>query len=370
MATEDWQYIITRLDGRGNETVLDWDVPIGDVVLTSTLSGPDTFDGTIAPEFANLKAADGSPLIVPWATAIYASVYGVCRLGVIVTSLRARESNLDIEGIGFAGYLQGMPYVDRYKDFGGQDPANVVRHMWEHAQGRDRGNLGLQVSGLDTNVRLATKKENEVDSSLRTVALSWDTTHDMGDLMDDLAAWTPFDYRERHVFNGDGVDHFLDFGCPRVGSRREDLRFVVGENIMLMPDSVDDGEDYASEVLVLGAGEGSKMKRIVESRPGETRLRRPVVVSDRSLRSVATCTTRAKKELYLRRGLPEIAQVQLVEHANAWISSVEVGDQILVQTGPEGWQGDQAYWARVTSLTIRPEEVGCMYLTLSRMDGV
>lgn len=369
----EWSYTVTRLHGDGTETVLDRDVPIGDVVLTSTLSGPDAFDGTISPEIASLKAEDGSPLIVPWSTAIYALMDQHIRLGVIVTSLRARNDSLDIEGVGFSGYLRDMPWLTAGKDYAGWDSLRAVRDIWATVQNYPRGNVGLQIVGDSaTGQKFGTVKAAEKDSEVKPLVLSWETTHDLADVVDDLAMWSPFDYYEHHEFIGetDEIAHHLHVGSPTVGNKLTDLRFMVGENVTEVPDVLDDGAEYASEVLILGAGEGSKMLRSSISRQGETRLRRPVVVSDRGLRSQSSVNQRANVELVHRKGLPEVEQIVLSEHPNAPLWSVWPGDQILVQTGPWGWQGDLSYWAKVIEITTRPQEPTSRTLRLQRVEGM
>lgn len=366
----DWQYVISRLSGAGTETVLDWDVPLGGVVLSSALSGPDSMSGVISPELATLKASDGRALITPWASALYAVKDDRVRLGCIVTDLRARDNALTIDGVGFSGYLQGMPYNGSDKDFGGQDPLSVVEWAWAEAQRHPRGNIGMRVENKATPIRLASKAQAEADSGRKSVQVSWQTTHDLGKLVDELAAFTPFDYREDHTFSGNTIQHHLRIGYPKLGARLTNLRFVVGENVIVMPDSIDEGSDYASEVLVIGAGEGKKMQRYWVPRMNETRLRRPVVVSDKSLRSPGMLQHRAKQELSLRLGLPEIAEIKVIDHPNAPLGSVSPGDDIFLQTGPEGWQGDLGFWARVLEVTVRPDEPGSITLSLARVEGV
>jgi len=366
----DWQYVISRLSGAGTETVLDWDVPLGGVVLSSALSGPDSMSGVISPELATLKASDGRALITPWSSALYAVKDDRVRLGCIITDLRARDSSLTIDGIGFSGYLQGVPYTGTVKDFGGQDPLSAVEYAWAHAQSQKNGNIGLQVENKSTKVKLATKKAAEKDSSLKTVEMSWETTHDLGKLVDELAIWAPFDYREDHTFSGNTIQHHLRIGYPKLGARKTNLRYVVVENVIVMPDSIDEGGDYASEVIVLGAGEGNKMVRASVPRTTETRLRRPVIVSDKSLRTPQQVSTRARLELDLRRGIPEIAEIKVIDHPNAPLGAVMPGDEIFLQTGPEGWQGDLGFWARVLEVTVRPDDPGSITLSIARVEGV
>lgn len=377
----DWQYVVSRLNGNGTETVLEWDVPMDGTVLTSTLSGPDAFGGTIHPELAGLKARDGQPLIKPWNTAVYSLLDGRVRNGCIITDTKARGDQLVMDGVGFSGYLSGMPYLTD-KTFAGSDPMDVVRHIWSYTQGFKRGNIGMRVDDTTSKRRLGKKIKKDGDgdgtageangiSPDLALVLSWQNTHDLGKVIDDLAAFTPFDYREDHYLESNSTfTHHLHLGTPTIGGRKTNLRFVVGENVILLPDTVDEGTDYADEVLVLGAGEGKKMVRKHLPRTTETRLRRPTVVSDRSLTTQAMVDQAAKIELARRLGLPEISEIRLIEHPNAPLGAVAPGDEILLQTGSEGWQGDLAMWCRVLEVTTRPEETGAISLSIARVEGV
>lgn len=377
----DWQFMASRLHGNGTEEVLDWDVPISGAVLTSTLSGPDAMSGSIQPEIASLKAADGQPLIRPWATAIYAIKDGRIRNGCIVTDLRAGKDKLTMDGTGFAGYVQGLPSMTD-QTFAGTDPLDVVRWIWSYAQGHKRGNLGLALDSTKSPRRTGTKVKKDGDgdgtsgeangiSEEEQLVVSWQNTHDLGKLMDDLAVWTPFDYREDHYLESNStVSHHLHLGYPRLGRRLDNLRFVVGENVIVLPDVIDEGGDYADEVFMLGAGEGKKMVRRVLPRTNETRLRRPVVVSDRSLDTQAKVDLAARVELNLRKGLPEVTEVRLLDHPHAPLGAVSPGDEILLQTGPDGWQGDLSMWLRVLEVVTRPDETGAITLSVARVEGV
>lgn len=377
----DWQFAVSRLLGNGTEEMLSWDVPIDGAVLTSALSGPDAFSGSISPELATLKASDGQPLIKPWATAIYSILDGRIRNGCIVTDTRAKGTQLTLDGTGFAGYAIGIPHLAD-KTFAGSDPLDVVRYAWSYIQGHKRGNIGLTVDATKSGRKLGTQLTKDGDgdgttgeangiSDVKALVLSWQNTHDLGKVVDDLAIWTPFDYREDHYLNPDStISHHLHLGYPRIGRRLHDLRFVVGENVFVLPDVTDEGGDYADEVFLMGAGEGTKMLRAHLPRSTETRLRRPAIVSDRSLTTQAMVNQAARLELDARLGLPEVTEVKLLEHGNAPLGAVSPGDEILLQTGADGWQGDLAMWVRVLEVVTRPDETGSVTLSVARVEGI
>ena len=357
-----WRYIASRLNGDGTEEFLDWELPLAGVAITNRLSGPDAIGASIAPEVATLKV-NGSPLIQPWSTAIYAESEGQIRAGAIVTDITVEGPRLDIDCLGFPGYALDMPYTGEYSRVD-IDPLDVVRDIWDHIQSARGGNIGLQVDDLKTGLKIGTP-ERDVEFETGTgeqvsfvagpVKLMWYQTHNLGREIDKLAKDTPFDYRESHTWNGESIDHRLRLGYPTIGRRRHDLRFVVGENIHLIP-SVDFGEDYASEVLALGAGEGRKMIRGTNTRP-DGRLRRVAVVPDKSLTSTTRANAFAGREVLRRLGLADVTEVTILDHPHAPLGSLDVGDEIFIQVG-SGWAEDVALWCRVTSMSISPESLG------------
>lgn len=368
-----WRYIAQRLTGDGAGEFIDFDLPLRGVQITDQLSGPPRITGSLSPEVARLVDSRGKPLLEEWSTAIYAEADNQIRGGGILSVSGFDGSSWSLDCVGFCGYPQGMPYTDSW--YGVEiDPLDVVRHIWEHLQSKPNGNIGMVLSDLKTGLKIGTELEQvefdtqageHVSFEAGPVKLNWYTTDDLGKEIDDLATETPFDYHERHYWSGDTIVHKLDFGYPRLGRRREDLRFVLGENIMLIPSVSIDGDEYANEVMALGAGEGRDMKRALVAK-NDGRLRRVAVVDDKSLTTVDKATSLARKELNRRQGLADITEVTVRDHPHAEIGAWVVGDEIRVQ-GELGWQ-DIDVWCRVISSTISPEEGDAAQLTLLRSD--
>jgi hypothetical protein len=193
-------------------------------------------------------------------------------------------------------------------------------------------------------------------------------THDLGKVFDDMAVQGGYDYREDHVWNGEAISHTISFGIPTLGRRRDDLRFMLGENVSVPPKIEFDGDDYASEVIMLGAGEGAKMIRSRVTRP-DTRIRRTAVVKDPSLTTTARAQSAAQRELAFRLGVEDVTEVLVTEHPNAPIGSFEVGDEIYVQVG-YGWSEDTALWCRVLAITLSPESPSVATLSIARVDRI
>lgn len=371
-----WRYIAQRLDGLGGGQFLDFDVPLNSVAITTVLSGPNGLSGSLTPEVARLATSDGHPIFEEWSTAIYAEESGEIRGAGILSNMVKTGPSVTLDCVGWSGYAAGMPYTGAW--FGVEvDPLDVVRKAWDHLQTQTRGNIGLQVSGAKTGLKIGqTLKQVQFDTQAGPVSfeagpvkLAWYLTDDVGGVIDNLAKETPFDYVERHAWlDDDTIAHYLDFGYPTIGRRRTDLRFHLGENVSTPPTETSKGADFANEILVLGAGEGRDMIRGGAIRNGDTRLRRVAVVTDKQRRSIAKANALASEQLGYRLGLGAIEQVIVRDHPSAPLRSWREGDEILL-TGDAGWGGYEM-WVRVLSTTISPELGDVASIAVARTDMV
>jgi hypothetical protein len=372
-----WRYFATRLNGNGTETVLDMDLPLEDVTIEDVLSGHNSISGKISPVYARLLAADGEPLLREWSTAIYAENDGDIRGGAILTNSGFDGPEWSLEATGFTGYAQDMPYVGSgYKGMY-VDPLDCVRVIWDHIQGQPGGNIGLELddtlSGESIGTEVKVVKFNTpsgvVEFESGPYKLNWYTNHDLAGDVDSLARETPFDYLEKHSWNADGtIKHFMQIGYPRIGNKRNDLRFVHGVNIF-DPVSFDrDGSLYASGTMVLGAGDGAAMIKAIKeppSRPGN-RLRRVAVVVDDTIRSMKKANARADAENQWRRNLDELDRVIVRDHPNARLGAAKVGDEIRIE-GQGDWVGIDA-WFRILSIAYQPANGNVAEYSIARTD--
>ena len=345
-----WRYYLFRANGDGTETpIYHSGLPLLDVSVDVELSGPGGIKASLKPEQQGMTAADGSPLFVPWSTVLYAEKDGVIRQGGILTEPTDDGPTLGLDFIGHSGYPNGQPYTgdDQWVQV---DPLSLVRHIWWHLQQKKGANLGVVVDETTSPVRVG-KAVPEGETAARAdgpYILGWWETHDLGKTVDDLATETPFDYLLSHAWDGDTVAHRLQLGYPTIGRRRDDLRFVVGENIFVQPTITYDGEDYADEVLMLGAGEGRKMIRALSpQRPNTGRLRRTAVMEDKTLTSQDAADRAALDELSYRLGSADIQSVTLGPEAP---TGYTVGDEILITT-KKGWHDGLNLWVRILAVS-------------------
>lgn len=374
-----WRYFATRLNGDGTEDLLDPDIPLDDVEVTDALSGACSLSGTLEPVYARLLAPDGKPLFNEWSTAIYAENDGDIRGGGIMTHSDFDGPSWEVECVGFTGYGRDMPYTGSgYKGIR-VDPMDAARVIWDHIQSQSGGDIGLEFDDTTTGgkVSIGTElKQVEFDTQSGPISfesgpyrLNWYTNHDLQGDFDDLAEFTPFDYREKHTWREDGtIRHFVEMGYPKLGRRRTDLRFVHGVNVLPAVTIERDGEMYASGTMVLGAGEGAAMIRAIREPvvpESERRLRRIAVVTDDTIKSKNRAIARAELENQWRRRLDDFDTIVVTDHPNAPLGSCQVGDEIRIE-GQGDWLGVDT-WTRVISISWAPDRPTAEY-TVARSD--
>lgn len=388
----EWRFMAYRPNGRGSESLIHPDLPMADVEVTRVLSGPDEFRATVSPRFASLIGEDGLPVFVPWATTIYAECDGVIRSGCIVTDTeQVDQATLNIDGVGFSGYLQDLPFTGQFTAYE-VDPMDMARWIWTHAQSGTNGNIGLIIDTADTGGKRKIGIRGKEAFRGRPVikdaqgnvvlpaapatpaiqdepfTLSWYETQDLSREFNDLATVTPFDYAEHHYWDGDRIEHFLEMSYPKRGARKPLLRFVVGENVMRAPTIKMPGVLFASDVMVLGAGEGNKTLKSYEVDHSQGRLRRVSTLIDKGIGRMDTARNLARSRLSKLQGGLDIDELIVQNGPGAPFGSYDVGDEILVQ-GTEGWYGDAQAWLRVIEMTMRPGSDDSVSLTVER-EGV
>lgn len=376
-----WRYFATRLNGDGTETLLDMDLPLNEVQIEDVLSGDNSITGSIDPAVARLVGPDGFPILQEWSTAIYAENDGDIRCGGILTHSDFEGSSFSLEAVGFTGYGRDMPYTGAGYLGVQVDPMDVARLIWTHIQNQTGGDIGLDFAATNTGgaVKIGTElKQVEFDTQSGPVSfeagpykLNWYSNHDLQGDFDSLASDTPFDYHEKHSWNSDGtIKHLVEMGYPKLGRRREDLRFVYGVNIFDNIQIARDGDLYASGTMVLGAGTGASMIKSIKeppSRPGG-RLRRIAVVQDDTIKSIKSASKRADIENSWRRTLDDVESFIVFDHPNAKLGAASVGDEIHVE-GQGDWIGIDM-WVRILSISYEPDNGKVSEYTVARVDKI
>lgn len=416
-----WRYLAATVTGDGSEGT-PVELPfLTDVVITERLSGPPQITGTVPVEVSQMRDADGRPLFQEWGTAIYAEDPNGALYGGILIDSEFQGQKWLLDCAGFSYYPKDQPWVweDSWIEV---DPLEVHRVIWDRFQSLPHGDLGVRVEVVQSPVRIGSPEmmpawerrlrteylwesgpvhrvhvdermwsdllangwtvgepddlgellvppEDSNSGSYRVEAkpftMSWFETFDCGALIDQLAAETPFDWVEAHAWDGDEIRHTVNVGYPRIGRRRTDLRFAVGENVIVLPTARRTGADYASNVLILGQGEGrDRVAGDVANYTG--RPRRVVVIDDKTITDRDEAVNAARREQAWRNAPITVTDLELVDHPNAPIGSISLGDEVWL----EGWTGwvDLAMWVRVVEVSISPARSDRIKLTVQRAD--
>jgi hypothetical protein len=335
-------------------------LPLENVTLTWDLTA-DALTGDISPAIAMSPAADGKPVLDEWSTLLYAVADGQIRWGGILTHSDFTGPAWQVQAVGFRGYPPGQPYLGPVYKQTSVDPLDVIRMLWAHLQSYPSGNLHLTVDA-------ATHSAVKVGTAATPYELDPWNAADIGSEIGSMLGVIPAEMTEAHAFtaNGEGVTHTLTFGVPRVGRRRDDLRFVEDENLAAVIPLARDGAAYANAVTGIGSGTGSAAPQ-VSLAVDDGRLRRVAVWQNQAITTASVLKPMVQRVLAARQNMGGAAAAVITNHPNAPLGSVGVGDDILLQFA-SGWAGGQAIWHRVTAVALAPE-TGLTTLSLARSDS-
>jgi hypothetical protein len=277
------------------------------------------------------------------------------------------ESSLEFTCEGFAAMPHYITWEGTYSAIG-VDPLSIVRSIWLHVQSNPLSNLGVIVSNNSSTQKIGTDARTDTianadgttttnDVAAEPYQLQWWDAVNCGEEIDNLAEQTPFDYKERVGWNAAHTDVTLNFdmGYPRVGAPRSNLLFN-DENIMEVVPIQEKVDSFASEIIVIGAGEGSATVRGYAAQTFGKRIRKVHVVTDKTISTMARANTVAQSELGLRKGnLFSIDELVIrAKHANATIGEYDVGDDIYVEVDVPWLMGYYGAWYRINSINYTP----------------
>lgn len=352
--TTTWRYILSKLNGDGTETIIDYNLPLSGVEIQTTLNGHGGIKGTLTPEHPHVKKYE----IDTWRNAIYAEADGHIRGGGIVETITADGPNLTIDCIGHTGYLTDTRYTGITSIERG-DPLKTAWHLWQHTQKRPGYNLGITQTG-DTKSRQMFLADDTIEpgtnpQKIDPYTLTWWSTHDLAKEFDALAELAPFEWTCTHAWNGEHIKHELNFGYPRLGRRNNDALLIEGVNVTQRPQFESRPDDYATQIFVIGAGEGSAMMHHTATTATQKHLARDAVIIDKSITTPTAARKRADAELRSRVGSPNLDQLTVIDHPTAPVGALTVGDDVRLQTA-DGWADPQNIWVKLLAITTHPEK--------------
>jgi hypothetical protein len=352
------------LDGE----IIEWELPVAeDFEYTDQLSGPVVMHGSFRPEQISVQelGLDG------YAYWLHVEINQEIRASAILLPPQYEESAMTFSAEGVTAVPHYTVYDGRYSQIQ-VDPLSIVRTLWNYVQSQPQSDYGVTVSVNSSPVRLGetarteTTTTNNSDGTTTITTreipaapyeLNWWDAKNVGEEIDSLAGQTPFDYVERHKWNADRTDvlHYVDLLYPRAGVARPNLLFNE-ENILEVVPVQEPEDSYASAVLVIGAGDGVDTIRAYRAESFADRVRKEVVITDKSITSQQLADSRAAQELAFRRGRAfEIGELVVAAyHTNAPIGSYAVGDDIQVQVEISWLMELHTSWYRITSINNKP----------------
>lgn len=397
---------------------LTWDLPLIDVSITWSLSGPTMLTASLHPESPTLRELGVSA----WATWIHVEQDGQLLASVIWQPTKIDGEDYSVTAMGFSAYSQGTPYFSEDL-FVQTDACDVMRRIWNHLQSFRDARLGVVLNGtmsglklgipamfsvdaegnyefidpgreLKAPTRVVTQEELEITAFVRdpvsgvlTVTyndgaiyafdpkiveavpyvISWYSDTDCGQEFDNLARTARVEYRETVHWETDPEQDIaiipktrrqIELSYPRVGRKRFDLRCAQDENmITAIPlEEATGAAGYASQVMTRGVGEGRAAVRGYAGQADPKRVRRVAIVTDGTIITTAGATAYSQDELLRRRAAITVGQAVIMDwHPNAPLGSYMVGDEFLI-TGFVPWAGYIEFWHRIIAYTWEPSK--------------
>lgn len=337
-------------------TLLSRDLEHLDLKVIGNLSGPCSIDFTVP---YGAKTAEGISFkafghlihvedVVNGQRKIIAS-------GILQPTSVDDAGNLKVKAQGWSNYPKGLPWLDNWNPVT-IDPFAVVQRIWDHVQSYAQGNLNVTVTPASSGTFLLPGFSFD-GTSLNIEFFAYFVRavdfRDCGDEINALARDIPFDYLETNTWNAGRtqIDKSLVLAYPKRGSRRNDLVFRLGENVLGAEPVPESEIEWTSDVIVRGWWPG-KVFSSTFTNTDPLRFRRVIMEDDAQVNSNERSQVWAKRQL-TRRQVPNYwgSIVIDADHPNAPYGTWELGDEILVQ-GFMPWVGEVSEWHRIISYTI------------------
>jgi hypothetical protein len=188
-------------------------------------------------------------------------------------------------------------------------------------------------------------------------------TPDAATTINSLCETAGIEWTTQTNYSDDVPDLQINIHYPEAGTRRDDLIFEQGVNIISELHLVRDGEEYANAAIGIGAGEGDKSIRgsIAST---SSRMRRVTVVEDKSIKTTDQLLARMRSDLSVKTGEPYVAEIEVVDHPLAPMFSWNVGDKITV-TGDVPHYGKYSKLHRIISWQMLNDHKALIRLRLA-----
>jgi len=191
---------------------------------------------------------------------------------------------------------------------------------------------------------------------------------DCGQLLNELAKSTPFDWTEEHYWAGDLPQSRIRIAYPRAGRRLsgpDDPTFVQGVNISVALKPATNGSDMATEAYGIGAGDGAgALRRSIRVSNGK--LRRVAAFQAKDVKTKQALDAKLRAELTARQNVLAVDSITVLDHPNSKRGTYHVGDDIFVQ-GDVAHHGRFELWHRIVAMSETTDNT--TELSLERTDS-
>lgn len=331
-------------------------LPLTELEYGPDLNGPGELTGKLSPRLA----AAHPGLADPGTTCIYVESDGLLRWGGLIWDARPQGETYAIEAAGWSSYPHKR--YDLHGNLDGRGPytyadrCQVIRDIWDYLQSVEDGDLGVTVD--------ATTSASTVGTPAEPLHFRVWEHRKLGEDIDDLvSAENSPDYTDTVEWNTDRTAPIrrVRLGYPRLGTRRTDISFSSGVNIIDPPVIPLAGDDYAQVVIGAGNGDGSAKRRTVSAvRNGRLRLEHVLDLPD--VKSTEELQARAEAERAWRQTFGTVEEITVRNHPAAPIGSWQVGDDVRVRVH-NSWASFVG-WCRIVGWRVRPYADGGEQATL------
>ncbi|MFJ2780297.1 hypothetical protein [Kitasatospora sp. NPDC087315] len=338
-----WRYVLADAL---TDVVLHPALPLQDVEFGPQLDGPGSLKATLKPRFVKANPQ----LLSKGSTVVYPVRDNQIRDGYLLWLVEPEGEVYTVEGAGWPSYLRRRH--DLHGDLGSRgpyiqaDPCKIISDVWAYAQEQPDGNLRVQLDTAVSPLRVGTTEQ--------PITYPWWTNPVLGEIVDTLTAAADHpEYTHTAEAGPDGRPvRRVRMGYPRLGTRRNDISFATGVNIIQSPAVTYDYDHYANTVIATGAGEGRDAVRAVNSvRDGRLRLEsllsRPDITDNTLLASLASAARIGRQQL------GTVHQITVRHHPAAPAGSWQIGDDVRT-TVHNRWT-DLDTWMRITGWTTHPD---------------
>lgn len=179
--------------------------------------------------------------------------------------------------------------------------------------------------------------------------LWWDTPDCLASFTEAVEA-AGYEWVEWSGWNADKSKILKQLRCvPRVGARRDSVRFIEGANVIETVIVEADSGDYANAVLAIGAGEGKQALRFTAA-VSDGRRRKVKIVDAKQVTKKTSLETLARRELAAASQLLRVAAIRVnTSHPNAERGTFDVGDTIQIDT-EAGVLDRKQFWVRISEI--------------------